>query len=420
MHGRPLKVTILGVNYAPERSGIAPYTTGVARGLAALGHDVRVLTSRPHYPEWTVAAEQQTGPSDSVVDGVHVRRLRHYIPARPNGVRRARFEISFGARLATSRWHDPDVVLCISPALLSSGMAIARARVGRARPAIGLVIQDLYSRGVTETGMGGGALARVATRLEASIAGACDGVAVIHDRFKDRVVQGLGVEPERVSVIRNWTHVSPAPDFDVVGFRSSMGWSADETVVLHAGAMGAKQALENVVHAAKLADSGRKPVRFVLLGDGSRREDLERQAAGVSSIEFRASLDDIAFGRALRSADVLLVNEKPGVTEMAVPSKLTSYFSSGRPVLAATDASSTTSDELAAAEAGVRVDPGDPQALLDGALALGSDAQAGFVFGENGRRYCDEVLSEQSAINKYDTWVRQLAARGHTEELADV
>lgn len=38
-------ILIMGVNYAPERSGIAPYTTGIAEGLRKRGHRVRVLTS---------------------------------------------------------------------------------------------------------------------------------------------------------------------------------------------------------------------------------------------------------------------------------------------------------------------------------------------------------------------------------------
>ena len=64
-----------------------------------------------------------------------------------------------------------------------------------------------------------------------------------------------------------------------------------------------------------------------------------------------------------------LVNERVGLNEMAVPSKLTSYFSSGTAVIAATEATSTTAEEIEAAGAGVRVEPGDPAALVAGVLA---------------------------------------------------
>ena len=56
-----LRVLVLGLNYAPEPTGIAPYTSGLAEGLAARGHQVRVLTGLPHYPQWRVADGYESG-----------------------------------------------------------------------------------------------------------------------------------------------------------------------------------------------------------------------------------------------------------------------------------------------------------------------------------------------------------------------
>ena len=42
------KVLILGLNYAPEHTGIAPYTAGIAQGLSR-DYDVQVVTAHPHY-----------------------------------------------------------------------------------------------------------------------------------------------------------------------------------------------------------------------------------------------------------------------------------------------------------------------------------------------------------------------------------
>jgi len=43
-----VKVLVLGLNYPPEHTGIAPYTAGMARGLSR-DHDVQVVTAHPHY-----------------------------------------------------------------------------------------------------------------------------------------------------------------------------------------------------------------------------------------------------------------------------------------------------------------------------------------------------------------------------------
>ncbi|MEB0141401.1 hypothetical protein QN363_20505, partial [Undibacterium sp. CCC2.1] len=83
-----------------------------------------------------------------------------------------------------------------------------------------------------------------------------------------------------------------------------------------------------------------------------------------SRLQFIDSLDDFGFQRALASADILLVNEKLGVSEMAVPSKLTSYYNAGRPVIAATDRRGVTAAEIESAGGGVVVDAEVPQAII--------------------------------------------------------
>ena len=153
----------------------------------------------------------------------------------------------------------------------------------------------------------------------------------------------------------------------------------------------------------------RSRTRFVLLGDGNQRAGLEAIAAGVPSLEFLPPVTEAEFPAALGAADVLLVNERPGVAHMSVPSKLTSYFNSGKPILAATDAAGFTAGELAASGAGVCVPADRPDLLLSEAIRLGTDQDLAQKLGEAGRRYCGELLSEETALDNYEQWVIDLA-----------
>lgn len=407
----PVKVLILGLNYTPETTGISPYTSAFARGLAQRGLSVRVLTAHPHYPEWKIRDGYGRWSSTEVIDAVPVTRLRHYVPASPGGVNRLVSELTFGLRLVFARWGNPDVIVMVSPALFSTALAMMRARLGLKRPMVNVWVQDIYSLGITETGMGGGPVAKLITWVERSTLEAATGVVVIHDRFGHYLSRRLGVAPERIEVVRNWTHLDAAEPTDVAGTRARHGWASDETVVLHAGNMGVKQGLENVVHAARLADEQERPVRFVLLGNGSQRDELQALGVDVTRLQFIGSLDDAGFQDALASADVLLVNEKPGVSEMAVPSKLTSYFNAARPVIGATDPDGLTASEIEAAAGGRTVPAGDPQALLDAALELGSDPDLARDLGQNGYRYRTDVLGETAAIDKFASWLRRLLTR---------
>lgn len=405
---RSTRVTVIGLNYLPEPTGIAPYTTYMSRGLADRGYEVRVVTAFPHYPTWRREPRHQgTWRHEEQDDGVHVSRIRHYLPSPPTGLRRAVSEIAFGVHAIFTRWRSPDVVICISPALLASAIAVAVARMRRVP--VGIVVQDLYSAGVSEAGAKP-ALAKVFAAIESRTLRAADGVSVIHDRFGSRLEADLGVPASRITTIRNWTHLNAAEQESPERVRETLGWSSHQTVVLHAGAMGKKQGLESVLSAALLAEERGTPVRFVLMGDGSERASLEAASAGCASIQFVDPRPDQDFVATLRAADILLVNERPGLHETAVPSKLTSYFASGRPVIAAVEPKGTTAEEVAAADGGLQVPPDDPEALLDAILTLRSDDALRQRLGANGNRFRDDVLSEGAAIDAYASWVQDLAA----------
>ena len=401
-----MRIRLFSLNYKPERSGIAPYTTGLAVGLAQRGHRVEVFTSLPHYPEWHVdPADRALAGTLLRSDGVSVRRFSHYVPNSPTLIRRFAFESAFGFRVASHRWDETDLILTVSPSLIASAMVIARAR--SAGIPTGLIAQDLYGQGVVETGALSGTLARRAARFEKAVFDAASGVSVIHDRFKATAVD-MGVDPRHVTTIRNWAHVDAPATANPKEVRLRHGWSPHERIVLHSGNMGAKQGLENVIDAARCADHRGTNIRFVLMGGGNQRPALEAAAAGVCRIEFKDLVDDEEYRQVLAAADVLLANERPGIAEMAVPSKLTSYFAAGRPVLAATDPHGVLAGEVRDSGAGLVVAAGDPAALLDAALHLTDHPDVGTQCGLAGRRYAERLLGAEHAIDQYEAWCQRL------------
>lgn len=405
-----LSVTVIGLNYSPEPFGIAPYTTGLCEGLVRRGYRVNVVTGVPHYPEWRVPAKYRwTWNSFETVDGVSVKRVRHTVPVRMSNSRRLLMEATFGVRGAASRWNRPDVVICTTPALISTAAQCLRHRVsGGSRTAFGVWVQDLYTVGLRETQDAGSAVTRALGKLESWVLGNADGIVVAHERFQPQLVQDLGVDPSRVTTIRNWTHVQSPGTGDRRASRRRFGWTDEETVVLHAGNMGVKQGLENVVRAAQIADRNKLNLRFVLMGDGNQRGTIEAMGYQTTCLEIRDPLPQREFVAALEAADILLVNERPGVAEMSIPSKLTSYFQSGTPVLASVAPESTAAQEIQSSRAGVVVDGGDPARLVEAAASLARDATLRTELGAHGIEYAAAELSEAASIEKFDRWIRHM------------
>lgn len=401
-------LTIIGLNFAPEPTGNAPYTTSLATNLAEMGWTVKVIAGFPHYPGWRIYEGYSGSYCRERAGRAEVLRMRHYVPRHPRFVNRMLMELDFGFKAARIDWGQPDVVLFVSQALFSSGIARFTVRFRASRPKTAIWVQDLYTRTFEEAHASASGLALPMRGIERRILASMDKVVVIHDRFRKYACEVLRLREDQVEVIRNWSHITPPFVPDRPALRGRFGWHENDVIVLHAGNMGVKQGLGNVVEAARLAESRGSSVKFVLLGGGNQRSRLETLGSGLSRLQFLDPLPDEEYSSALAAADILLVNEIPSVREMSVPSKLTSYFVTGRPVLAAVERDGATASEVIASGAGTVIRSGRPDVLLDAAESLGADPKAFESSSRNGPRYAADHLSTQAAVLGWNATLRSL------------
>jgi len=94
---------------------------------------------------------------------------------------------------------------------------------------------------------------------------------------------------------------------------------------------------------------------------------------------------------------------------MSVPSKLTTYFASGRPVVAATDPRSGAASLMAASGAGIAIPAGSASNILEAIRRLAKAPDQAARFGEDGRRYAAQHLSGTASLKRHTEWVRRLA-----------
>jgi glycosyltransferase involved in cell wall biosynthesis len=299
-------------------------------------------------------------------------------------------------------------VLAVSPSL--AGLPLGRLAARGRRVPWAAVVQDLMGNAAANGGVrGGGRVASLVTDVERRMLRSADLVGVIGEGFAD-AVQRMGVPGDRVRLLPNWAHVTPSTATRAEA-RAALGWRQDVFSVVHTGNMGAKQGLDNVVHAAAEADRRGADVELVLVGDGNQRSALQQAGAGVRSLRFVDPVDAETYPLVLAAADVLLVNERADMLEMSLPSKLTSYFAAGRPVLGAVPERGWTAAVLDASGAAVRVGPDSPGELLDAALELAADEERVSLLGKAATEYCHARYGSAAGLGRYADLVRELLVR---------
>jgi glycosyltransferase involved in cell wall biosynthesis len=407
-----MRILLVTTNYWPEPTGIAVYTTDLAESLYAQGHQVSVLTSLPHYPWWKIPPElAHLGEGIGTHNGVSIIRAKHLVPPKMNALLRMRFEISLWWNLIrVSRAFvgiDFDAVKACIPTVAAGivGKRIAK-RLG---VPFGLIVQDLSGAGAKQSGLRGGAIiSKIAHRIEGKVLHGADALVVVSPAMRDAVVD-LGVPRERITQITNYS-VRDIANVEKTSARAQFGWATDEFVVIHTGNMGAKQDLDNVVRATGFIATKRR-IKIYLVGHGNQETKLRALCLGKKNIEVLPAVEDSAYSALLSAADLLLVNERPTQMEMSLPSKLTSYLRSQRPVLAAVPKGGATWQFLQGiAEL---VDAGKPELLARAIEELSRNAEKRNELASKGLRFAKTNLDPVIGRKKYLDWVENLIESKH-------
>ena len=255
---------------------------------------------------------------------------------------------------------------------------------------------------------GGNAVASVTAKAEAWVSRSATGIAVVAEAFTPYLVS-LGVSPRIINHVPNWTRPT-SPTMTVPETRARFGWLDGEQVVLHAGNIGLKQGLDQVIEAARIAADREEPIRFVLSGGGSQVAAIRAAAGGLPNVDFLGVQSDGMHASLLAAADVLLLSERASQIDMSLPSKLTAYFAAGRPIVAAVPASGESAREVRRSGAGFVVPAGEPQRLLEAVERLRTEPMVGAELGAAGPAHAEANTSAAICIARAMAFVDTIAA----------
>lgn len=397
-----MRILHLGINYWPDETGIAPINTIRCEHLAQRGHQVVALTGFPYYPQWRIPLEyRHRFRLREKRNGVTVIRSWMYVPARATSLKRVLHEGSFSLSAllsGISRWR-PDVIVAVSPPLALAISARVLSQLWRVRYV--LHVEDLQPDAAVELGMiRSKRLLRVLYALERTAYRGAACMTTLNESMADRI-RAKGVAGGKVAVVPHGTDpdlFKVRQDSDGTRFRRAHGLEG-KFVIVHAGNMGAKQALGVMLDAASL--SRRFPeITYLLVGDGATRATLMRCAAdrNLSNVRFLNPLPRTDFHDLLAAADLSLVTQRRAVADVFFPSKVETLMAAGQPILASVDPESEVARVLRDSGAGEVVEPENFRALLDAILALRHERSRLAAMGLNGQAYARAHWDRRRAL----------------------
>ncbi|MDO5677056.1 MAG: glycosyltransferase family 4 protein [Propionibacteriaceae bacterium] len=399
-----MKIGMLTQWYDPE-TGPASLPAVYAREFVSQGHQVRVLTGFPNYPEGKLYEGFRMRPRSFESHGeARVTRVALYPNHSSSALGRMANYGSFSlsaSTLGAFSLRDSDAMWVYNSPVTVALPMLLHSRFGH-KPVF-LHVQDLWPDSLIESGMfPGGKLGSAASSVVSALVRLMEKraavVGVISRSVRDLILErNPGLDPEKVIYVPNPTNeslfrpVSELLEGTTLGARSS-------THFMYAGAIGNVQGLDTLLDAAK-AMLPLRDISISLVGDGIARARLEERVRdeGIRNVSFLGRLPQSDIPRTMAKADVQLVSLAANpFLAYTTPSKISALLASEMPILAqlAGDGARLLTDSGAA----FVTEPGSVEELVHGLCDFADLGQAERTeMGKRGGDYYRKNLSASAA-----------------------
>ena len=355
-----MRIVVWGINYAPEKIGIAPCNAALCEFLARKNCEVTMLTAFSYYPAWKKRKEDAARIfGTETINGVRIARCWHYVPERLNTAKRILHELSFVAfsffrALSLPR---PELWIVVSPPLLS-GLAIRLIRFFRGGRYL-LHLQDLQPDAAINLGMiRSGRLIRVLRAIEWTGYSGASQISLITNGMRQNLCK-RGVPWEKLIHFPNGTY--PAECSAKGRFRLEHRIDMKSFLVVYSGNIGVKQGLHHVIEGVRFVRN--KAFQLFICGEGAQRERLMELAGGLPNVRFGTPRKPHGYHEMLADADLMIVSLASGSGNAFFPSKLFSACAAGKAIVAICDSDSELAQLVEKAGCGVVVPYGDCKKL---------------------------------------------------------
>ena len=406
------KILFIGGNFSPEQTGIGKYSGEMIQWLSQEGFDCTVVTTYPYYPQWKIQVSYHKSSfwykkeiipaKDKVSKGFTVIRCPHYIPKKPTGFRRIISDLSF---FLTSSFvifgmllkKKNDFVFTVAPPFCLGLLGVLYKKLKGAK--FLYHIQDLQIEVAQNLEIvKSKSLFNTLFTIERYIYKNADFLSTISEGMIKKVKDKAKKE---VLFLPNWVDTQRFhPINNKEKLKLDFNFNVNDKIVLYSGAIGEKQGLEAILDSAKFLEYI-PYLKFIICGSGPYKENLLqlKKKMNLQNVIFLPLQPFEKLNALLNVADVHLVLQKNGASDLMMPSKLSTILSVGGVSIVTAKPGSSLFDVIDYNNAGLLIEP-ECQDALNSAIKYAISIDHAEI-ESNARCYAEKNLAIDKILSAF-------------------
>jgi len=379
-------------------------------GLIERGHEITILTGIPNYPEGKIYSGYGLFKNNRQdYHGAKVFRVPLITRGKSKGIRLVLnyFSFVFFASLLgpfLCRGHFDQIFVWETSPITVAFPAIIMKKIKKAP--LFFYVLDLWPESISAAGgINSKKIINIVGKMVKYIYKKCDYILVQSRAFIPKI-QEMNVQKEKILYFPSWAEelykpIKPSIDLErkyqlPKGFR-----------VMFAGNIGVAQDFETILSAAEILRDY-TDIHFLILGDGRRKEWVEKQIiqknlSNTVHLLGRYPVEEMPSFFSL--ADVLLVTlKRDEIFSLTIPAKVQSYLACGKPIIGALDGEGAK--VIQEAEAGLVGPSQDASTLAKNILNIYKKNESERAeMGVKGKIYGDLHFNRDILLNQLEEWM---------------
>jgi len=397
-----LKILLL-TEYFPPEIGAGSIRAHELASRWSGESEITVLTAFPNYPTGIIPQKYRGRIFiRERIDNLEILRV-FIIPASNTGF--AKRLISYISFMLSSIIQGlfvigrQDIIIVSSPPLFVAISAYFLSRV-KGIPFV-LELRDLWPDILIEMGnLKNKYIIHIFKKIEHFLYKRASHIVTVSSPAKELIVK-RGISEAKVSVITNGVNVTFFSPVDKK-YESKIDHNfKNKFLVSYIGTLAYQYGLDNILYTAKLLLE-RDDIVFLFIGEGPQKIEIKNKVKklDLTNVKILDAVPVLKIRDYYSQADLVLVPLRNlPLLKSTIPVKLLESMAMETPVIV--NAEGVSKEIMESGNAGVYVEPDNPEALRDKILYLYNEPEIRQKMGTSGRRYIEQNFDREKLAEKY-------------------